>query len=204
MLTSILYLQSCFGVRVDLSSATDGNLTETATGSSQVSKKPQLPPIASSVQAILPTPATTLSSGGESDTEGQPGTGSDSPKPVTGGSDGVMETVSLPAVTVGSTQTGATSSSGGSGDEGGGGKREAKRKLIDALEEFAPKRRSSRVCVKDACVYIDYQSSLCCVFLFGALHALCVLCLQMKSRKRENPRQSCFEMLKKYMPSWMM
>lgn len=169
MLTSILYLQSCFGVRVDLSSATDGNLTETATGSSQVSKKPQLPPIASSVQAILPTPATTLSSGGESDTEGQPGTGSDSPKPVTGGSDGVMETVSLPAVTVGSTQTGATSSSGGSGDEGGGGKREAKRKLIDALEEFAPKRRSSRVCVKDACVLII---KVHCVVFFSLEHCM--------------------------------
>lgn len=89
-------------------------------------------------------------SGGESDTEGPVPTGS--PKPATGGSgaggDDVIETVSLPAVTVGSTQTGAASSSGGSGDEGGmgGGKREAKRKLIDALEEFAPKRRSSRVC----------------------------------------------------------
>ena len=142
-------LQSCFGVRVDLSSTTDGNLTETATTSSQASKKP---PSASSVVGSLPTPAATaLTSGGESDTEGQVATGS--PKPVTGsgggsGGDDVMETVSLPAVTVGGTQTGATSSSSGSGDEGGigGGKREPKRKLIDALEEFAPKRRSSRVC----------------------------------------------------------
>ena len=141
-------LQSCFGVRVDLSSATDGNLTEMATTSSQASKKP---PSALLVVGSLPTPAATaLSSGGESDTEGQAATGS--PKPVTGsgggaGSDDVMETVSLPTMTLGGTQTGGTSSSGGSGDEGGmgGGKRETKRKLIDALEEFAPKRRSSRV-----------------------------------------------------------
>ena len=89
--------------------------------------------------------------------EGQVGTGSGSPKPVTGGGSGgddAVEAVSLPAMTVGTTQTGAISSSGGSGDEGGGGKREAKRKLIDALEEFAPKRRSSRVC---------YEGCILCV-----------------------------------------
>ena len=145
--------QSYFGVRVDLSSTTDGSLTETATTSSQASKKPHFPPIASSALATLPNPATVQSTGGESDEGGQPATGSDSLKPVTvgaaGGGDDVMETVSLPAAVVGSTQTGGTSSSGGSGDEGGGGgggKREIKRKLIDTLEEFAPKRRSSRVC----------------------------------------------------------
>lgn len=121
------------------------------------SRKPQVPPTTSSVQATLSSPiVTTVSSGDDRGTEGQVhiGTGSgDCPKPITegggdGGGDDVMETVSLPAVTVGSSQTGATSSSGGSGDEGGvgGGRREAKRKLIDALEEFAPKRRSSRVC----------------------------------------------------------
>lgn len=40
-----------------------------------------------------------------------------------------------------------------SGDEGvgggggGGGKRESKRKLLEASESFAPKRRSTRVCL---------------------------------------------------------
>ena len=99
-----------------------------------------------------------MSSGGESDTEGQLVAGSGSPKPVIGGGGGdvsedVMETVSLPAMIMSSSQTGTTSSSGGSGDEGGGGvggggRRETKRKLIDALEDFAPKRRSTRVCMK--------------------------------------------------------
>lgn len=161
--------QSCFGVRVDLSSGTDGNLTETTTTPSQVSKKPPLPLIASSAltTSTLPIPATAaLSSGGESDTEGQVAIGSGSPKPVTGGAagggDDVMETVILPAVIVGNTQTGGTSSSGGSGDEGGGGRREAKRKLIDALEEFAPKRRSSRVCCAGCIVHCSMH-----VFLFG-------------------------------------
>lgn len=116
--------------------------------------------------SLLTPAATALSSGGESDTEGQAATGS--PKPITGsgggaGSDDVMETVSLPAVTVGGTQTGGTSSSGGSGDEGGmgGGKREAKRKLIDALEEFAPKRRSSRVCYAYTIVFSEVYGYVC-------------------------------------------
>ena len=38
-------------------------------------------------------------------------------------------------------------SSGDEGGGGGGGKRESKRKLLEASESFAPKRRSTRVCL---------------------------------------------------------
>lgn len=106
--------------------------------------------MASGVLTSLPTPATTLSSGAETDAEELKGSGGSTPNLVTGASQDVNETISLPAVVLSST-AGAASSSGGSGDEGGdvvgggGGKRETKRKLFDALEEFAPKRRSSRV-----------------------------------------------------------
>ena len=105
--------------------------------------------------ANLPTPATTLSSGGESDSEGVKESSGSAPNLVSDASEGVR----FPGLILGST-SGAASLSGGSGDEGGGGpgggagggggggggKRETKRKLFDALEEYAPKRRSSRVC----------------------------------------------------------
>ena len=104
----------------------------------------------------LPAPtATALSSGGESDTEGQQEASSSHAKIINGAHGSIVadtENVSVSAVIVNNT-AGATSSSGGSGDEGGGGRavsvggrRETKRKLFDLPEEFAPKRRSSRVC----------------------------------------------------------
>lgn len=136
---------------MDLSSATEGNISETTTSIGVKKPGPQqthsVEPV---VNVNLPTPATTLSSG-ESDSEGQQGIGASSVKTVPSG-DGICESISLPSVVVNTTAV-TTSSSGGSGDEGGGGvsgtigggRRETKRKLFDLPEELAPKRRSSRV-----------------------------------------------------------
>lgn len=146
------FQQSCFGIPIDLSSAADENHTEAVPTitTSVASKKPQHHLLASGVLTTLPTPATTLSGGRETDTdtEGLKGSSGSTPNPFTSSSHEVTESISLPAVILSST-AGTASFSGGSGDEdgggGGGAKRETKRKLLDALEEFAPKRRSSRV-----------------------------------------------------------
>ena len=115
----------------------------------------QHPLLASGVLKKLPCPASTVSSEGEVESENEaPPQGAisstvkfDSSGGAGGDNDDNAESLTLPAVIT----TGATSSSGGSGDEGGasggggGGRRVIKRKLLDELEEFAPKRRSSRV-----------------------------------------------------------
>ena len=111
-------------------------------------KPPQPHPLlASGVLKHLPSPtaaAVSSGSGGESDSDVQPPGNSVKFGDGRGGSDDTTESaVSLQATIA----IGAANSSGGSGDEGGGGggRRETKRKLLEALEEFAPKRRSSRV-----------------------------------------------------------
>lgn len=77
----------------------------------------------------------------------------------------------------------------GSGEEGrGSGRRETKRKLLDALEPFAPKRRSSRVCV---------CSVVWCVMCSS-------LCFKMLTRRKDKDHKNYFEMLSKYLPSWFM
>lgn len=110
-------------------------------------KPPQPHPLlASGVLKRLPSPtAAVVSSGGESDSDVQPPGHSVKFGDGRGGSDDTTESAVSLQTTI---ATGAANSSGGSGDEGGGGgggRRETKRKLLEALEEFAPKRRSSRV-----------------------------------------------------------
>ena len=55
---------------------------------------------------------------------------------------------------------------GGGGGGGGGGKRESKRKLLEASESFAPKRRSTRVCLHLA----SYPAAVLGTSLLNFLH----------------------------------
>ena len=92
-----------------------------------------------------------------------------------------------------------------SGDEGvgggggGGGKRESKRKLLEASESFAPKRRSTRVCLHLA----SYPAAVLGTSLLKFLHnyRFFPLFFQVKSKKKEH--QSYFDMLRKYISPWM-
>lgn len=77
----------------------------------------------------------------------------------------------------------------GSGDEvRTSGRRDAKRKLLDALDPFAPKRRSSRVSGS----------------ISVTEHSQEFLCPQVLTRRKDKDHKNYFEMLSKYLPSWLM